>query len=628
MELIVILIVLIILLAVLLIVIVCKHSKYGKSIIVENVIVNEKNYDQSAKTLAVVLHGFSKDGQSLNDVSIVMKDYYSEGGINFIQPDLPLNILSIASTAEIIFELIESISKEWEKKKSSNEPYQRIVFVGHSFGALLVRKLFVVANGEYSDVPFERTLSNLLINLIDKSDKNSEKLVPPQPWVNKVERIVLLAGINRGWSVSHHMSIPRAITFQIGIALGYIIEAVSGKLPTIFTIRRGGSFIIQLRLQWLEMQKQRIKAQLEMPITVQLLGTIDDLVAPDDNIDLITGNKFIYIEVPESGHKTIIEMIHSDTTVKANNRKDKFKLALKVTVDTAPDQSLFRSDLRRDNNVTDVVFVIHGIRDLGYWTQRIARRTQALANSLNVNRKIKTETSTYGYFPMLSFLIPGARQQKVEWFMDRYTESKARYPNAKFHYLGHSHGTYLLAKALKEYASVKFDNVVFAGSVVKKDYEWDKFIPKRIKNVQNFVASEDWVVAIFPNAFQKLNWQDLGSAGYDGFNLTKNIKSLYQPKQFVSGGHSAALNEQMWDTLAAFILSGEVREPKPSLMVSEHSDSIKFISKYSPVVFLLILILFILVIPYFLFTMQMCDWKKTLVLVAYFFSIWMIVTRV
>ena len=49
MELIVILIVLIILLAVLLIVIVCKHSKYGKSIIVENVIVNEKNYDQVQK---------------------------------------------------------------------------------------------------------------------------------------------------------------------------------------------------------------------------------------------------------------------------------------------------------------------------------------------------------------------------------------------------------------------------------------------------------------------------------------------------------------------------------------------------------------------------------------------------
>ena len=44
---------------------------------------------------------------------------------------------------------------------------------------------------------------------------------------------------------------------------------------------------------------------------------------------------------------------------------------------------------------------------------------------------------------MLSFLRPGVRQEKVEWLMDRYTEAKAMYPKAKFHFVGHSHGTYL-----------------------------------------------------------------------------------------------------------------------------------------------------------------------------------------
>lgn len=73
--------------------------------------------------------------------------------------------------------------------------------------------------------------------------------------------------------------------------------------------------------------------------------------------------------------------------------------------------------------VTDVLFVIHGIRDEGYWTQKIARRV--ISKAREEGRCVVYEASSYGYFPMLSFLSSRARREKVEWLMDRYTEARA-----------------------------------------------------------------------------------------------------------------------------------------------------------------------------------------------------------
>jgi hypothetical protein len=68
--------------------------------------------------------------------------------------------------------------------------------------------------------------------------------------------------------------------------------------------------------------RQYAKETKEKPIgtavTVQLLGTIDDLVSPDDNIDLVSGKDFVYLEVPESGHRNVIDM---DTPMRGRSGK-------------------------------------------------------------------------------------------------------------------------------------------------------------------------------------------------------------------------------------------------------------------------------------------------------------------
>ena len=63
------------------------------------------------------------------------------------------------------------------------------------------------------------------------------------------------------------------------------------------------------------------------------------------------------------------------------------------------------------------------------------------------------------------FLIPQLRRKKVAWLIEKFMEARAKWPYAKFNYIGHSHGTYVLAKALELLPKMQFHNVVFAGSV-------------------------------------------------------------------------------------------------------------------------------------------------------------------
>ena len=129
--------------------------------------------------------------------------------------------------------------------------------------------------------------------------------------------------------------------------------------------------------------------------------------------------------------------------------------------------------------------------------------------------------------PHGSFLLPWMRRDKVEWLLDQYVTAKALYPRADFSYVGRSHGTYLLAKALELCPAIRFKRAVFAGSVVRRRYDWTRFfpttavdpnsgerIPAQVKGVLNYVATADWVVAIFPYGLERLRLQDLGGAGH------------------------------------------------------------------------------------------------------------------
>jgi pimeloyl-ACP methyl ester carboxylesterase len=272
--------------------------------------------------------------------------------------------------------------------------------------------------------------------------------------------------------------------------------------------------------------------------------------------------------------------------------------------------------------------VIHGIRDVGYWTHKIARRVLTLAKQTPDEKKVlATETSSYGYFPMLPFLLPTKRKEKVEWLMDQYAEALAQYPNAEFSFVGHSNGTYLLARALEDYPSCRFKHVVFAGSVVLARYDWNAAIARgQVRKVLNYVATADWVVAFFPRAIQMLHWQDLGSAGHDGFEGARPGASVEQIR-FVRGGHGAALNEANWDAIARFVLSGQKVEPPPSIASDHQSLAVKLPGRVAPLLWLGILALIFVAYPA-IWELDLAEWKRTLLAGGFTWAIWKIVTVV
>jgi pimeloyl-ACP methyl ester carboxylesterase len=563
-----------------------------------------------SKKLVVLLHAYTSSPSKMLYVRNVVIESIPDADI-FI-PKLPASVFSLVNPIEIVLELLNKIDQFWEQRKQREDkyPYEGIIIIGHSLGALLARKLYIYACGEPKKNLFEPAVGQ----------KNRRE------WSNNVERIILLAGMNRGWNISHHMPLNHVILWGVGAFIGNLILILTKHRPLIFHIRRGAPFLTNLRVQWLAMKQAiPINKDVNETLVIQLLGSVDDIVSPDDNIDLISGEDFYYLDVPMSGHANIIDL---DRTNAGETRKEVFNIALTASKMQLNQYKVLPQEIQdsplktKRVDVENVVFVIHGIRDLGYWTRKIARRIQKIGKAKNII--IESETSTYGYFPLLSFLLPWERREKVEWLMDKYAEALAIYPNAEFSYVGHSHGTYLLAKALQEYPSCRFKNVVFAGSVVRTDYNWNKYIQKeQVKAVLNYVATGDFVVAIFPKVFQIFGLQDLGSAGHDGFdsnNSASNVKSI-------KGDHGAALNELNWDSIATFIVDGEIN-PIP-LPITRHKRSwfVIFLGKIAPIIWLLILSGLVGIGYWIIYCSNWSEWQRSTVFLVYLWSIFQILTK-
>jgi hypothetical protein len=301
------------------------------------------------------------------------------------------------------------------------------------------------------------------------------------------------------------------------------------------------------------------------------------------------------------------------------------------------DQPLAVRQARVEPDVRHVVFVMHGIRDEGHWTERVASSVeQALCASEGctpgADSGVVFEISSYGYFPILSFLRPSSRQEKVAWLFDRYAEARARYPNARFHYVGHSHGTYLLKEALEQLPEVRFDRVVLAGSVLRRSEDWAGFLAKgQVKQVLNLRAHADWVVAIFPSTMEHMSWQDLGGAGHDGF--VQQVPGLFngplheQREGFVRGDHGSGVGEHAWQTIARFVAHGE---PNYEGLATEpeHRWFESWAGSWGGVVLWGVLLVVLLGAAWAIRRFIHREWLRTLAYVGYFMLIWTVVTRV
>jgi pimeloyl-ACP methyl ester carboxylesterase len=607
-----------------------------------------KNRKEQGQKLFVLLHGWTSCANSLISVAKTIVEQSDFVDSTIVIPELPMSLLSQSHPAIIARDVVLLIDYLDEKYD-----FENIYLVGHSCGALIARKAYLCAYGEIQNqeglikAPFEDILFD------KKTEQDIYSLKKSRKWVNKVNRIILLAGINRGWKSTPASSLSRLFGTDFSLAIDTFLNGLT-KNFTIFRVRRGSSFITNLRIQWVVMSNSIKSEGKKEVLIIQLLGTKDDIVSPEDNIDFVTGKGFYYIDIPKTSHDDVIKLDNNE------DRKKRFEAALiyqpKNENSNLHDSFVSIRDLDDqafpdpNKEIKNVVFVIHGIRDQGFWTKKIARKIRVLANKNKQQQAWATETSSYGYFGMLPFLSPYLRRDKVEWLMEQYTENLALYPNADFHYVGHSNGTYLVAKALEEYRCCQFKNIVFAGSVVPSNYKWEERIKSnQVKKVLNFVATEDVVVGIFPNLFEMFPFfkQDLGGAGHKGFKLendgdrnptgdfyydTNEQKTIHQI-EYIVGGHGAALQEQNWDIIANFILNGTVdleslRQLKNDLPFKKKREwYAEILGKFPLLVWIIILCIIVSITLLIILSPLLPIWVKPVIFILYLSALWQVLTR-
>jgi len=504
--------------------------------------------------LVVIVHAWTSSAAKLNHVRQAVEEMLPDADL--LIPDYPAGVFSSADPLQITEELVRAIEAAFVTRKEQGRNYDRILLVGHSLGALFVRKAFVWASAQNQDKPGPLRSA-------------------PKEWPQFVERIILMAGTNRGWKIERrprHMPPWKWLSFWLAAKLHRWFRVA--KL--INSVRKGAPFVVNLRIQWINLVRNRKR----IPVTIQLLGTVDDIVEQEDNVDVQSGAEFIYKDVPNTGHANVIDFSGEIGAIRQRIFVDCLRM----------DTKCLRSDnlppLKRDYSVKRVVFIMHGIRDYGFWTAEVAKHAERLGRL--AGEKVKAIISGYGFFPILGFLLQPERQDNVRWFMDQFTEASARFPNARLSFIGHSNGTYLLASALQRYQACSFDRVVFAGSVVPRRFPWDRMLREnRIERIQNYVATKDWVVAIFPAVFELFRNGDLGSAGHNGFIDDEGQRDAVT---FIDGTHSAALVPENFEVLARFALGDESAVPLSKLVQPKRWTPIVICSKLCPLIWALLLI--------------------------------------
>ncbi len=515
--------------------------------------------------LVVVLHGILNGYQRIDEVVAAVKEHLPEAEVWV--PKMPFQLPFLpADGKRVVEDLCHDLSAIWAAGR-----YRALRIVGHSMGGVYGRAMLLRGRREQAE------------------------------WAaaGVCRRFVMLAAINGGVGINHHMKVLTVLKTVVALLLAGTLRLL-GFEAIMYTVLRGSAFLTRMRLEWLEEQQKADRGEAaRLPLVVQLLGSIDDIVGPEDSLDLVTGSRFRYLDVARTSHLEILFMerrgvgegLSEEERAKAESdaearehRRGRFVLALLGSVEAIEEEEVRpwelevpdADELARREAVEHVIFVVHGIRDDGHWTDKVARRIWERNKVRERPERIEKMVDSYGYFGMGPFLLPGARWKKVGWLMERYLKMRSLYPNARFSYIGHSHGTYVVAKALETYELCRFDNVVFAGSIVREEYDWAKLIgtkkdtgepavvgsanrggeqgePKRqVKKVLNMTATGDWVVASFPRFLGLYNLQDLGGAGHAGFTQVEHPD--VHTVRYVKGGHGAGKEEPLWDGIADFVL--------------------------------------------------------------------------
>lgn len=174
-----------------------------------------------------------------------------------------------------------------------------------------------------------------------------------------------------------------------------------------------------------------------------------------------------------------------------------------------------------------VVIPVHGIRTFGNWYDHNKSFFEVNCSHVEVC------SYKYGYFSLLSLVVPLARSYHVNLFKRNFENVMASRENRRVVIISHSFGTYIVAKTLellvKENSSIKIDLIIFSGSVLKSNYNL-MCLHKIANKIINDCGIDDKVLCL-----SQLFVPGCGMAGRVGFFSIDSEKFF---NRYFSGGHS------------------------------------------------------------------------------------------
>ncbi len=256
-----------------------------------------------SRELFVVMHSWNGSPQKLHDVVETIERTHPDADL--IVPSYPSGVFSNADPWALSYGLDEAIQHAVDLRAArEGGGYDRIVLVGHSAGALLLRKAYVFARGAREDAP----------------GGGLESAMPARTWPDLVTRFVLLAGINRGWTMIPR-PVDRPLLVHAAIRAFDLFTRVTGVGGFIMDMERGSPFVANLRIQWIRLFQT---TGVPMPSVYQLLGDEDAVAAPEDSQDFVKMTAFQTIPVLGARHGDIIRFAGSD----GEYRRQRFEEAL------------------------------------------------------------------------------------------------------------------------------------------------------------------------------------------------------------------------------------------------------------------------------------------------------------
>lgn len=235
----------------------------------------------------------------------------------------------------------------------------------------------------------------------------------------------------------------------------------------------------------------------------------------------------------------------------------------------------FVSEARSHTSVS--LITIHGIRTTGKWQDTLEKLVK------ENTREVEVMPLKYGFFSLISFLIPSLRNyvsKKIETKIHTVLDQSK---HEKVILVAHSFGTYIAGRALQAYTGrSKLELVIFAGSVLKSDYDIGK-IQSKTSIFINECGGRDKILMLC-NMFVL----GLGDAGRTGFVTPQS--SLFI-NRYYDGGHSVYLTEDsmLENWIPPIISNKEIgvfdnRKNRWYLDVTEFV--IQLVSRFKPLIYL------------------------------------------